>query len=141
MPTHKTEILGLEIEINYDLEEKEKLLRLIKNFNSRLKEFYEMSDKVSASKIIYLTALKSEDYIEEIENNLKKSKNDNYKIANQQKTIEDLTKEVISLRDNIDNIKKKNSSLEESNNSISDEISNIENLLDGINKKINLSNE
>ena len=54
MPILKTEILGSIIEIDYQEAEKEKLLKIIKRFNSRISEFKEVYNKISDSKIIFL---------------------------------------------------------------------------------------
>ena len=67
MPILKTEILGSEIEIIYEEAEKEKLIKLINHFKQRLSEFPQ-NGKINDKAIIFFSALKIEDELEE--NNL-----------------------------------------------------------------------
>ena len=136
MPNLKTEILGLEVEISYQKDEKNKLLRIINKFNSRIKEFEHASGQVTQSKIIYLAALKAEDYIEEIEQVLQNKSKEEIDYNNYQKIIENLTKEIILLKDSLDKLKEKNSYLEKNNNLNLKKIEKIEKILDRVNNKI-----
>ena len=63
MPILKTEVLGSLIEINYLEGEKDKLQRIILQFNNRISEFNKFKGKISDSKILFLAALKAEDKI------------------------------------------------------------------------------
>ena len=75
MPILEINILGSVIEINYQEDEKEKLLDLIEQFKIRLSEFENIKGRFSDTKIILLAALKAEDNIYElkqISHNLKK---------------------------------------------------------------------
>ena len=61
MPILKTNILGSEIEINYQEGEKNKLINLINNFNKRLSKYEKLNNKFTSNKIIFLVALMLED--------------------------------------------------------------------------------
>ena len=136
MPILKTEILGSVIEIDYREEEKEKLIKIINRFKSRIEEFKEVYNKISDSKIIFLAALKAEDEIEE------KKKITNFDNQNLKKndfnvsSIDKLTREIVSLKDELDKLNKKNHLLEEINSKAVNEIDNIKNKIDKINNKI-----
>ena len=47
MPKIKTEILGSSVEINYEETEKDRLQKIIKNFNDRLLDFKNLEGKVA----------------------------------------------------------------------------------------------
>ena len=78
MPILKINILGSKIEINYQKDEKEKLIRLIEQFKLRLSELENLKGRFSDNKIIFLAALKVEDDIFE----LKKTLNNQKKMIN-----------------------------------------------------------
>ena len=61
MPKIKTDILGSSIEINYNEEEKDKLILVIKKFKERLSKLKNLEGKVSDKKILFLAALQAED--------------------------------------------------------------------------------
>ena len=141
MPTLKTEILGSIIEINYQEAEKEKLERLISKLRGRISEFNHNIGQISDSKIIFLAALKAEDYLEEIENLLEK-KDKEKKINDDQKNIiNNLTKEIISLKDQISKLESHKSSYEEIDFKTLKNINTIEDHLDKILHKILATNK
>ena len=141
MPTLKTEILGSIIEINYQEAEKEKLERLISKLRGRISEFNHNIGQISDSKIIFLAALRAEDYLEEIENLLEK-KDKEKKISNDQKNIiNNLTKEIISLKDQISKLESHKSSYEEIDFKTLKNINTIEDHLDKILHKILATNK
>ena len=141
MPTLKTEILGSIIEINYQEAEKEKLERLISKLRGRISEFNHNIGQISDSKIIFLAALRAEDYLEEIENLLEK-KDKEQKINNDQKNIiNNLTKEIISLKDQISKLESHKSSYEEIDFKTLKNINTIEDHLDKILHKILATNK
>ena len=128
MPTLKTEILGSLIEINYKESEKNKLKKVIENFNIRLLDFENLKGKISDKKILILAALKAEDQI--IDKTLTKEKEEEI-INNQKKAINlnDITQEIIHLKD----IKNK---LNIENNELKNLISRAFNELDKMEKNI-----
>ena len=98
MPILKIDILGSKIEINYDKNEYDKLIYLIKNFKNRLKEFPN-SGKIANSSIILLAALKAEDQLEEVKKLLDTFKVDKDDIKEKERTIQKLSSEIINLKD------------------------------------------
>jgi len=131
----KVEILGSQIKINYDVNEREKLTSLIKNFKKRLSEFPN-NERVSANTIIFLAALKAEDQL--VEFKIEGDKNKLYleQIDNQVAIIEKLNKEVVLLQDelkelNLSNIYEKNTSSD-----AMEAIVRLEKILESIQKKI-----
>ena len=65
MPILKTEILGTDIEINYEKNEYDKLNNLIEKFKIRLSQFPN-DGRASSNQILFLAALKIEDELETI---------------------------------------------------------------------------
>ena len=70
MPTLKTEILGSAVEINYEEAEKDKLIKIIEKFNERLSDLKHLQGKVTDNKILFLAALKAEDQVIDLINNI-----------------------------------------------------------------------
>ena len=94
MPILKTEILGSQIEINFEESEREKLQYLISNFKQRLNEFPENNGRISTNTILFLAALKAEDQLVEIESIVDKNKEYKNTAIKQKNIIEKLTKEI-----------------------------------------------
>ena len=115
MPILKTQILGSIVEINYETDEKQRLLFIIDKFNQRLTEFQKLEGQVSDKKIIYLAALKIENELKE--NNEKKSSYENSKY---------LEKENIELKDTISELNLEIKELKSVNLKALDEIDKIE---------------
>ncbi|PPR45765.1 MAG: hypothetical protein CFH18_00006 [Alphaproteobacteria bacterium MarineAlpha5_Bin8] len=125
MPILKTQILGSIVEINYETDEKQRLLFIIDKFNQRLKEFQKLEGQVSDKKIIYLAALKIENELKE--NNEKKSSYENSKY---------LAKENIELKDKINELNLEIKELKSVNLKALDEIDKIELKLNQLIKNI-----
>ena len=105
MPTLKTEILGSLIEINYEEEEKDKLIKIIEKFNDRLLDFKNLEGKVSDNKILFLAALKAEDEIFDFTNKSKSSLKEVEDIYKKQiEKINNLNQEIIELKDKINEL-------------------------------------
>jgi len=135
MSVFKVEILGSQIEINYEVDEREKLISLIENFKKRLSDFPN-NERVSSNTIIFLAALKAEDQLAELKIVADKDKFNLEKIDNQDILIEKLNKEAAlhqkKLKElNLLNIYEKNSST----NAV-ERISKLEKTLESIQKKI-----
>ena len=131
----KIEILGSQIEINYEVNEREKLISLIENFKKRLSDFPN-NERVSSNTIIFLAALKAEDQLAELKIVADKDKFNLEKIDNQDILIEKLNKEAAlhqkKLKElNLLNIYEKNSST----NAV-ERINKLEKTLESIQKKI-----
>jgi cell division protein ZapA (FtsZ GTPase activity inhibitor) len=108
----KIEILGSQIQINYEINEREKLINLIENFKKRLSDFPN-NERISNNTIIFLAALKVEDQLAELKIVADKSTANIEKINKQVVTINKLNNEVTLLQDqlkelNLSNIYEKN---------------------------------
>ena len=115
MPILETNILGSKIEINYQKNEKDKLLNIINKFKDRLAEFENIKGQFTDHKIIFLAALKAEDKIFELKQKVDIQK----KIIDSSKKkytqIDDKIKEIINLKDQLSQSNEKNQKLEEQN--------------------------
>ncbi|SVD58242.1 uncharacterized protein METZ01_LOCUS411096 [marine metagenome] len=136
MPILKTEILGSQIEINYEASERDKLQRLISNFKHRLNEFPNKDGRISNNTILFLAALKVEDQLEEIKSLVDKHKEYNNKTIKQKKIIERMSKEIVFLKDKVNELNTFNLSKESRNSHVMEEITKLENMLQIIQKKI-----
>ena len=108
----KIEILGSQIQINYEINEREKLINLIENFKKRLSDFPN-NERISNNTIIFLAALKVEDQLAELKIVADKSTANIEKINKQVVTINKLNNEVTLLQNqlkelNLSNIYEKN---------------------------------
>tara|TARA_B100000700_G_C14476035_1_gene592896 strand:+ start:125 stop:538 length:414 start_codon:yes stop_codon:yes gene_type:complete len=133
MPILKTEILGKTYDISFEEKEKEKLLKLIENFNKRLNEFPK-DDRVSSSAIIFLAALKAEDEIEEIKKLQKKQ--DTNTLGDTKKTIDKLNNEIITLKDEISTLSLSSNDQIKDNVEILNEIDFLTNKIQFMQKKL-----
>ena len=137
MPTLKTEILGSLIEINYEEEEKDKLIKIIEKFNDRLLDFKNLEGKVSDNKILFLAALKAEDEIFDFTNKSKSSLKEVEDIYKKQiEKINNLNQEIIELKDKINELNANNNELQNLNSKAFDELDLIEKQLNGLTNKI-----
>ena len=118
MPILKTEILGTDIEINYEKNEYDKLNNLIEKFKIRLSQFPN-DGRASSNQILFLTALKAEDELETVKKKINVKENKNF-------VIESLNKEIILLKEELNKIKSSNISSIQDNNSIIDELKELE---------------
>jgi cell division protein ZapA (FtsZ GTPase activity inhibitor) len=108
----KIEILGSQIQINYEINEQEKLINLIENFKKRLNDFPN-NERISNNTIIFLAALKAEDELAELKIIADKSLANIEKINKHVVTINKLNNEVTLLQNqlkesNLSNIYEKN---------------------------------
>ena len=137
MPTLKTEILGSLIEINYEEEEKNKLIKIIEKFNDRLLDFKNLEGKVSDNKILFLAALKAEDEIFDFTHKSKSSLKEVENIYKKQiEKINDLNQEIIELKDKINELNVQNNELQNLNSKAFDELDLIEKQLNDLTNKI-----
>ena len=131
----KIEILGSQIQINYEINEREKLINLIENFKKRLSDFPK-NERISNNTIIFLAALKVEDQLAELKIVADKNTANIEKINKQVVTINKLNNEVTFLQDqlkelNLSNIYEKNIS----SNAL-EVLNSFEKKLESIQKKI-----
>tara|TARA_B110000438_G_C15347957_1_gene450825 strand:+ start:100 stop:525 length:426 start_codon:yes stop_codon:yes gene_type:complete len=136
MPILKIDILGSKIEINYDKNEYDKLIYLIKNFKNRLKEFPN-SGKIANSSIILLAALKAEDQLEEVKKLLDTFKVDKDDIKEKERTIQKLSSEIINLKDLLKKENSINLLKQNKEDNLTKEVINLKNKVEKIKEKIN----
>ena len=136
MPILKTEILGSLIEINFDENERDKLLRLINNFKQRLSEFPIKNGKIHKNTIMFLAALKAEDNLDELKSLVCKLEEDRKIITKQKNIIEKLSKEIVFLKDKASKLSTMSLSEENNNSHANEEIIKLENILHKIQQKI-----
>jgi cell division protein ZapA (FtsZ GTPase activity inhibitor) len=135
MPILKVDILGSKIDINYEDSEKEKLMQLIHQFKKRLKDF-SPSGKINNKSIIFLSALKAEDELEENKKKLLTYESDHNLMKENIDIISKLNNKIILLNSQIEVLKIQNSKETEENISILEKISNLQNLIELIKNKI-----
>jgi len=136
MPVLKIEILGSLIEINYEKQEKDKLIKIIDQYKDRLLDFENLQGKISERKILVLAALKAEDEIIDISN--KTSLKEKEIIDSNKKDIKitDLTQEIIQLKDSMSKLNIENSELKNLISKTFSELDKIEKYLTDLTKKI-----
>ena len=135
MPILKTDILGSQIEINYEKNEYKRLLKLIDNFKNRLNEFPN-NGRISNNAIMLLSALKAEDQLDEVNKILEVKQLENKKIEEKQLMIENLNFQIISQKNQIKELTSEKLSESKSNDSISRELYKMEGDIERIQKKI-----
>ncbi len=130
MPILKTEILGSDLEINYEKNDYDKLNQLVEKFKKRLSQFPN-DGRASSNLILFLAALKVEDELQII----KKQKNieSNEEKLQKNSVIEELNKEIIILKKELEKIK---ISKINDNTTAIDEINKLENITKLIQEKI-----
>ena len=141
MPILEINILGSTIEINYQENEKEKLIHLIQQFKLRLSEFKDIKGRFSDNKIIFLAALKAEDNIFELKKTLDSQKKIIDSSNTQKGQIDNKIREIVNLKDQISSLDKKNQILEEQNKITMNEFEKLnKKLISLIDKIINANN-
>jgi cell division protein ZapA (FtsZ GTPase activity inhibitor) len=135
MPILKIEILGSEIEIIYEEAEKEKLIKLINQFKQRLSKFPQ-NGKINDKAIIFLSALKIEDELEENKKLLLNNNVDKNKINENSQIISKLNNQIILLKTKTNELHSNN--VIESNKylQVLDKVQNLEKLIESIKTKI-----
>ena len=136
MPTHKAKILNTSIDINYEKNDREKLIHLISNLKNRIKNFNHLNGKVSDIKIIILAAIAIEDELLE--------KNENFSISQSLETdlnksnlkIEKLNTEIINLKDKLSLIESELERRNRNDNSKDQQIEEVANQIEILNKSI-----
>jgi len=136
MPTLKTTIFNSSIDINYDEGDKDKLLQLIENLNSRLKKYNYLNGKVSDNKIIILASLGIEDDLLEEKKLITEQNLISNDLNAKELQVEKLSSEIINLKDKIHELESK---LDEKNKRdllIEDEIDEINKQIENLNNSM-----
>ena len=128
MPNIKFKILNKDINLSYELQEKEKLIESTTSINKKLEEYNNLIGKVSDHKILSILAIKLEAELLEL-------KKENNHFLKKIKNKEDVNKENILIKETIYNLKKELRKQEEENEIL---VKNIDNILTELNLIINL---
>jgi len=135
MPIHKIEILGSKIEINYQENQKDKLINLINNFKKRLENFPQ-NERTSNITVIFLAALTAEDQIHELSKKLKKNDINVFNSKEEENTIENLNSKINILNSELKEIKKLHTNNANSEEILITQINDLEKDLESIKQKI-----
>ena len=136
MPILETAIFGSKIEINYRKGEKEKLIDLIERFKKRLLEFKDIQGKVTDNKILFLAALKAEDYIFDLNKKFQLQNKEKIVYNNLSLELDNKIKEIINLKDEIFTLSKENKRLKNLNEKAFEEIDRVNSKLSASIKRI-----
>ena len=123
MPTYKALILNKEISVNYEENEKEKLIEAVKSINSKLESYNVQNGKISDNKLLSFLAIKLQAELLELEQNKL-----NHNIV--EKNFENANKKNISLNDKIYELTEKNKLLKKENELINQELVSIKSEID-----------
>ena len=115
MPILNINILGSKIEVDYQENEREKLIQLIEQFKKRLSEFESLKGRFGDNKIIFLAALKGEDEIFGLQKNLHDKTNEKNLLPLIDEKIDIKNKAIVKLKDQISFLKKENQKLADQN--------------------------
>ena len=127
MPVYKASILNKEINVNYEIDQKDKLVEAINVINYKLKNYVNYNDyidgKVSDSKLLSLLVIELQaDLIDA---------NENKKIENSlEKKFKDSNTENINLNDKLYQLREQNALLKKENDYINEELKKIQNQID-----------
>ena len=129
MPTYKALILNKEISVNYEENEKEKLIEAVKSINSKLESYNVQNGKISDNKLLSFLAIKLQAELSDLEQNKL-----NQNIV--EKNFENLNIKNIRLNDKIYELSKKNELLKKENELINQELDGIKTQIDLIIKLV-----
>lgn len=136
MPTLKTTILNSSIDINYEKGDKDKLLQLIENLNSRLKKYNYLNGKISDSKIIILACLGIEDDLLEQKKIISEQNLISNDLNEKELHVEKLSSEIINLKDKINELESKLDERNKRDLLIEDEIDEINKQVENLNNSM-----
>ena len=123
MPIYKAFILNKEIIVNYEENQKDKLVEAIKVINSKLKSYDTLNGKISDSKLLSFLAIKLQaELIDLSETNTNRPSSD--KKSNKSDS------EKIILHDKIYQLREQNKLLTKENETLNQELINIKNQID-----------
>ena len=123
MPIYKALILNKEISVNYEENQKEKLVEAIKVINSKLKSYDTLNGKISDSKLLSFLAIKLQaELIDLSETNTNGVSSD--------KKLNESNSEKINLHDKIYQLREQNKLLTKENETLNQELINIKNQID-----------
>tara|TARA_Y100001935_G_C17006556_1_gene360847 strand:+ start:110 stop:517 length:408 start_codon:yes stop_codon:yes gene_type:complete len=123
MPVYKAFILNKEINVNYDDNQKEKLIEAVKEINSKLKNFDNQNGKISDSTLLSFLAIKLQAEIFNLKEN-------NQKRKTLEKKINETNNENINLNDKIYNLVHENNLIKKEKELMCEELNKINNQID-----------
>tara|TARA_B100000945_G_C20282040_1_gene549109 strand:- start:327 stop:731 length:405 start_codon:yes stop_codon:yes gene_type:complete len=123
MPVYKALILNKEISVNYEANQKEKLIEAINAINSELGNYDNLNGKISDSKILSFLAIKLQAEVLD----LNKNKQIN---INLEKKFTDSNSQNINLNDKLYQLREQNKLLKEENELINQELVKIQSQID-----------
>ncbi len=119
MPVYKALILNKEISVNYEENQKDKLIEAIDQINNKLKEYDNLSGKISDSKLLSFVAIKLQAELLDFE---EKKIKDSFL----EKKMNDSNSENIALNDKLYRLNQENEILKKENDLINQELNKIE---------------
>tara|TARA_Y100000996_G_C22493951_1_gene631467 strand:+ start:173 stop:580 length:408 start_codon:yes stop_codon:yes gene_type:complete len=123
MPIYKAYILNKEISVNYEVNQKDKLVEAVKSINSKLESYDNLNGKISDSKLLSFLAIKLQAELLDL--------NDNKKNEDKlEEKFDELNSEKISLNDKLYQLREQNKLLTKENESYNQELNKIKNQID-----------
>ena len=119
MPVYKALILNKEISVNYEENQKDKLIEAIDQINNKLEEYDNLSGKISDSKLLSFVAIKLQAELLDFE---EKKNKDSFL----EKKMNDSNNENIALNDKLYILNQENEILKKENDLINQELNKIE---------------
>lgn len=119
MPVYKALILNKEISVNYEENQKDKLIEAIDQINNKLEEYDNLSGKISDSKLLSFVAIKLQAELLDFE---EKKNKDSFL----EKKMNDSNNENIALNDKLYRLNQENEILKKENDLINQELNKIE---------------
>ena len=123
MPVYKALILNKEISVNYEANQKEKLIEAINAINSELGNYDNLNGKISDTKLLSFLAIKLQAEVLD----LNKNKQIN---INLEKKFTDSNSQNINLNDKLYQLREQNKLLKEENELINQELVKIQSQID-----------
>ena len=123
MPVYKALILNKEISVNYEVNQKEKLIEAINAINSELGNYDNRNGKISDNTLLSFLAIKLQ--AELLDLNKNKQKN-----INLEKKFTDSNSQNINLNDKLYQLREQNKLLKEENELINQELIKIQSQID-----------
>tara|TARA_B100000579_G_C22501343_1_gene697120 strand:+ start:242 stop:646 length:405 start_codon:yes stop_codon:yes gene_type:complete len=123
MPVYKALILNKEISVNYEVNQKEKLIEAINAINSELGNYDNLNGKISDTKLLSFLAIKLQAELLD----LNKDKQIN---TNLEKKFTDSNSQNINLNDKLYQLREQNKLLKEENELINQELVKIQSQID-----------
>lgn len=120
MPVYKALILNREINVNYEIDEKDKLEKAIKEINSKLKDYDQHNGKISDTKLLSFLAIKLQAEILEF-------KRQNAKNAEIESKLNNANFNTVNLNDKINKLTEQKQFIEKENQQINKELDIIQN--------------